>query len=187
MKKSFLFCFFCCTNKGGGGNRQQDAVCCTHKHTHTYIWEKFAFYLLASSKASYKRPRKTEAAVAVDAARSRIWEISRKSYENWLAKVAQRSCVCVCVCQIVQIYALYTHTYTHICIEMCVCVCARQKLSWSRGEARRVWSRCWQRERRAEAAEQREEKEEGRAEEREESGESGKSGLGLWSRECSRY
>jgi len=60
-----------------------------------------------------------DADAAVARSRQRIWEISRKSYENWLAKVAEYKSVCVC--QIVQIYMRYiyiyvnTHSYTSVC------------------------------------------------------------------------
>lgn len=140
--------------------------------------------MLASSKASYKRPRKTEAAVDVDVARSRIWEISRKSYENWLAKVAQRVCLCVCVPNCTNICAIYTHTHMH----RNVCVCeAKVELESRRGEASLESLLAEGKEKKSGEREAR------RVKSRRESGVGSrktggaKSGLGLWSRECSRY
>jgi len=94
------------------------------------------FLLLAISKLQ-KATKNVDADVDVDAdaavasSRQRIWEISRKSYENWLAKVAEYKSVCVC--QIVQIYALYIYIYIHTHLYTSVCVW--QKLSWSRVES----------------------------------------------------
>lgn len=115
----------------GGGNRQQDAVCCTHTqtiHTHTLTYEKSLRCAVSQQQVTkghekLKPPPPPLPSTLQGVSRRRIWEIRRKSYENWLAKVAQHSvrvCVRVCVPNCTNICAIYTDTYAGKCV--CVCV-----------------------------------------------------------------